>query len=325
MVARVLPAKSGPGKAQFRMDEVFTWVKLLEARNLGPRSGFAVYATGCDDSPMKIFPALIAASACLAASPALAQGGPPKAGDTVTVGLGVGVTTDYDGADEYKLIPGGVLQGTVGGHDFRLNGLQLFVDAIPNDPARSVELELGPVAGLRFNRSGGVKDPQVAALGKLDEAVELGLAGSVGLRGVGSRTGTLSLGTSMVWDVAGAHGSWRLNPSLGYSTLVGRRTFVRAALTATIAPDAYAEYYFGVTPAGALASGLAPFDPDGGLESLGANVLATHSLSGGRTGWSLFGIASYSRLQGDFARSPIVRDAGSADQVFASVGVGYTF
>ncbi len=277
----------------------------------------------------KPLPALLAAAASLIAAPALAQpqaqGGPPPAGDTVTVGLGLGLTTDYDGAEEYKLIPGGVLQGTAGGHDFRLNGLQLFVDAIPNDPARTVELELGPVAGLRFNRSGGVKDPQVAALGKLDEAVELGLAGSVGLRGIGSRTGTLSLGTSMVWDVAGAHGSWRLNPSLGYSTLVGRRTFVRAALNATFAPDAYADYYFGITPAGALASGLAPFDPDGGLESLGANVLATHSLSGGRKGWSLFAIASYSRLQGDFARSPIVRDAGSADQVFGSVGVGYTF
>nr|WP_160773040.1 MipA/OmpV family protein [Alteraurantiacibacter buctensis] len=191
---------------------------------------------------MKPLHALLATAAGLAAAPAstpaMAQGGPPPAGDTVTVGLGVGVTTDYDGADEYKLIPGGVLQGTVGGHDFRLNGLQLFVDAIPNDPARTVELELGPVAGLRFNRSGGVKDPQVAALGKLDEAVELGLAGSVGLRGVGSRTGTLSLGTSMVWDVAGAHGAWRLNPSLGYSTVVGRRTFVRAALSATFAPDA---------------------------------------------------------------------------------------
>ncbi|WP_369126904.1 MipA/OmpV family protein [Alteraurantiacibacter buctensis] len=87
----------------------------------------------------------------------------------------------------------------------------------------------------------------------------------------------------------------------------------------------HADYYFGVSPTGALASGLAPFDPDGGLESLGANVLATHSLSGGRKGWSVFGIASFSRLQGDFARSPIVRDAGSADQVFGSVGVGYTF
>lgn len=261
----------------------------------------------------------------LVSTPVMAQDGPPPPGDTLTVGFGVGVNSDYDGADEYGLILGGVLQGTVDGHDFRLNGLQLFVDAVPNDASRAVELELGPVAGLRFNRTGSIKDRQVAALGKLDEAVELGLSGAIGLKGIGSRTGTLTFGTSMVWDVADAHGAWRLSPSVSYSSLVGSRTFVRGSLTANFAADSYADYYFGITPAGAAASGLAAFDPDGGLESLGANVLATHSLSGGRRGWSLFAIASYSRLQGDFARSPIVRDVGSANQFFASAGVGYTF
>jgi outer membrane protein len=39
----------------------------------------------------------------------------------------------------------------------------------------------------------------------------------------------------------------------------------------------------------------------------------------------LFGIASYKRLQGDVAVSPIVRDTGSPNQVFASIGLGYTF
>jgi len=49
------------------------------------------------------------------------------------------------------------------------------------------------------------------------------------------------------------------------------------------------------------------------------------SLSGERKGWALFGIASYKRLQGDMARSPIVSLTGSADQFFGSVGLGYTF
>lgn len=275
--------------------------------------------------------ALMASSTALAAaSVAHAQGGPPPARDTVTLGLGIGVSSDYDGADEYRLIPGGVVQGTVKGHDFRLTGLQLFVDAIPNDPVRRVELELGPVVGLRFNRSGGIKDPQVAALGKLDEAVELGLRGGIGITGVGSRSGSLSLGATFVHDVAGAHDSWRISPSVDYSTLVGRRTFLRASVGADFASNAYADYYFSVSPAGAPlpeagASGLAPFAAKGGLESVGANVLATHSLSGGRTGWSLFAIGSVSQLQGDFAASPIVRDAGDATQFFGSAGLAYTF
>ncbi|MFC3101954.1 MipA/OmpV family protein [Altererythrobacter lauratis] len=270
--------------------------------------------------------ALMSSSAALAAaSAAHAQGGAPPLRDTVTLGLGIGVSSDYDGADEYRLIPGGVVQGTVKGHDFRLNGLQLFVDAVPNDPARTVQLELGPVVGLRFNRSGGIKDAQVAALGKLDEAVELGLRGGIGIAGVGNRSGTLSLGATAVHDVAGAHDSWRISPSVDYSTLVGRRTFVRASVGVDFASNAYADYYFSVSPAGAVASGLAPFAARGGLESVGANVLATHSLSGGRQGWSIFAIGSVSRLQGDFADSPIVRDAGDATQFFGSAGIAYTF
>jgi MipA family protein len=273
----------------------------------------------------RTLPLFCAAIAAASPHPALAQGGPPPQEDTITVGLGLGVTTDYDGANEYKLIPGGVLQGTVKGHDFRLNGPRLFIDAIPNDPARRVELELGPVVGLRTNRTGKVEDPRVNALGQLDTAVELGLRGGIGIGGIASRTDKLSFTTTAVWDVASAHGSYRLSPAIEYSTLVGRRTFVRAALAADFAPGEYARYYFGVSPEGSAASGLAAFDPDGGLESIGANVLATYSLSGGRKGWSLFGIASYSRLQGDFAASPLVRDAGSASQFFGSAGVGYTF
>ena len=270
--------------------------------------------------------ALALALAAALAVPAHAQDGPPPpAGDTVTVGPGLGVTSAYDGADEYRIIPGGALNGTVSGHDFQLNGLQLFIDAIPNDPSRRVELELGPVAGVRLNRTGKVADSQVNALGQLETAVELGLRGAIGIGGIADRTDQLSFTTTAVWDVAGAHSSYRISPSVEYSRIIGRRMFVRAALTADFAPQAYADYYFGISPAGSVASGLAAYDPKGGLESLGTNVLATYSLSGGRRGWSLFGIASYSRLQGDFAASPIVRDTGSPNQLFGSAGVGYTF
>ena len=84
-------------------------------------------------------------------------------------------------------------------------------------------------------------------------------------------------------------------------------------------------YYFGINDAAALASGLSAHDPDGGLASIGGSVLATYSLSGERTGWALFAIASYKRLQGDIAASPIVRDTGSPNQFFGSAGLAYTF
>lgn len=278
----------------------------------------------------RALPALLVLWAAATAPSAHAQGGPPGAGgppqgDTVTVGIGIGVTTSYDGASDYKLIPGGTLRGTVKGHDFQLNGLQLFIDAIPNDPQRKIDIEFGPVAGVRFNRTGDVSDSRIAALGELDTAIELGARGSVGMRGVLNRTDKLALAVTGVWDVAGAHRSHVISPSVEYSTLAGRRTFLRMAINTEFVGKRYADYYFGINAAGAAASGLSAYNSDGGFASIGGNVLATYSLSGRRSGWSLFGIASYKRLQGDVAASPIVRDTGSPNQVFASVGLGYTF
>lgn len=276
-------------------------------------------------------PCLLSVCALVATTSAHAQGGPPAGsgapmhGDTVTLGLGIGVTTSYDGARDYKIIPGGALLGTVGGHDFRLNGLQLFVDAIPNNPRRSIDMEFGPVAGVDFNRTGDVSDSRIEALGKLDTAVELGARGSVGLRGLLDRTDKLALAVTGVWDVAGAHRSHVISPSVEYSRLIGRRTFMRLAVTTEFVGKRWASYNFGIDAAGAAASGLAAHDPDGGHASIGGSVLATHSLSGKRTGWALFGVVSYKRLQGDLAASPIVRDTGSPNQLFASVGLGYTF
>lgn len=274
---------------------------------------------------------LVALCGAAAAMPAAAQSGPPPGaggppqGDRVTVGIGVAVTPSYDGAKDYKPIPGGALQGTIKGHDFRLNGLQLFIDAIPNDARRKIDIELGPVAGVNLNRTGDVDNALVEALGELDTAVELGIRGSIGLRGVINPRDKLALAVTGVWDVAGAHRSHVINPSLEYSTSVGKRTFLRLALTSEFTGARHADYYFGIDAAGSAASGLAIWKPDGGLASIGGNVLATYSLSGRRTGWSLFGIASYKRLQGEIAASPIVRETGSANQVFASAGLAYTF
>ncbi|MDE2404261.1 MAG: MipA/OmpV family protein [Sphingomonadales bacterium] len=278
-------------------------------------------------SLQRLVPTVLATCIACATPPAIAQSGPGArgGGDTVTLGVGMAVTASYQGASDYRIIPGGVLQGTIKGHDFRLNGLQLFVDALPNDARRRFDLELGPVVGVNFNRSGDVSDPRVAALGKRDKAVELGVRGAIGLRGIAHRADKLALAVTGSWDVADAHRSHVISPSLEYSTRAGRRTFLRAALNAEFVGKRYADYYFGIDAAGAVASGLGVWKPGGGLYSVGGNVLATHSLSSRRSGWSLFGIAGYKRLQGDIAASPIVRDTGSPNQGFASAGLAYTF
>lgn len=260
-----------------------------------------------------------------------AQGGPsggsgvPIQRDTITVGLGVGVTTSYDGARDYKLIPGGALLGTLGGHDFRLNGPQLFVDAIPNNAQRKIDIEFGPVAGVHFNRTGDVSDNKVEALGTLNTAVEIGARASVGMRGLLDKTDKLALAVTGVKDIAKAHRSYIISPAVEYSRLIGRQTFMRLSLTSDFVGKKWASYNFGIDAAGAAASGLAVHNPNGGLASIGGSILAIHSLGAKRTGWSLFGVTNYRRLQDDIAASPIVRDTGSPNQFFASFGLAYSF
>ena len=41
--------------------------------------------------------------------------------------------------------------------------------------------------------------------------------------------------------------------------------------------------------------------------------------------WGVFGYARYERLVGDAAKSPVVREFGSRNQMSAGIGLNYTF
>lgn len=273
--------------------------------------------------------AALAAAAIVFAAPALAQDEAPPADprDSVTLGLGVGYAPSYEGSDDYTVIPGGVVRGKVEGFAFFMRGLQAYADLIREPEGEPLDVSLGPVIGLRLNRASRIKDDQVRALGKLDEAIELGVWAGIAKTGViTSAYDNIAFRVAYVRDVAGAHDSYVVTPSIEYGTPLSTSTFVGVSASADYAGDGYAEYYFNVTPAGAAASGLAPFQADGGFKSVSLGLLGGQSLSGDiRRGWSLFAIGFYTRLLNDFADSPIVAQAGDADQWFGAVGLAYTF
>ena len=63
-----------------------------------------------------------------------------------------------------------------------------------------------------------------------------------------------------------------------------------------------------------------------GFKSAGLTGLVVQDLGGdGRKGLGLFALAGYKRMLGQYADSPIVRDAGSANQGFAVAGLTYSF
>jgi len=280
---------------------------------------------------MSVRYSLFAMAALACASPALAQGGRPAGpppgvasdGDRVTLGFGLGASTDYEGSDDYRLQPGGILQGKVAGVEFQMRGLNLYTDFVPDPKDSKLRLVLGPVVQVRLDRTGDIEDPRVAALGTRKTAIELGATAGIGKRGVLIPPASINFDLTYLRDVNGAHRSYVVTPALSLSSPVSKRSFARLGVSADYVGKGYAATYFDVAPGNALP---AYATRGAGLKSLGTNVLYTHDLGGNpRKGWGLFGLVSYKRLMGQFADSPIVRDAGSASQAFGVAGLAYSF
>ena len=281
--------------------------------------------------------ALLAFAAGALSSAAIAQDPPaptampsPKdvlGRDTLTVGVGAGILPDYEGSDDYRIIPIGAVRGQYHGISFSTRGAYLYVDVVP-DRGNKVELIAGPVAGLRMNKRNHVDDDTVKLLPRLKTAVELGGFAGVSFHGLTNPYDTLSVRIDALHDVGGAHESTVLSPNVDFSTPLSRSTYVSASLGLEFVGNKFADYYYTITPAASLATGgrIAPFKADGGLKSWKAGLLLNQSLTGDLLhGLSVFGAGQYSHLEGDFKRSPIVSQRGSASQWLGALGLAYTW
>lgn len=278
---------------------------------------------------------LFAAALLAGATPALAQADasatpaplpdPNDRSDTFTIGAGIGVVPDYEGSNDYRLIPAAALRGRVGGISFSTRSTYLYVDLVPRG-AGKLEFDAGPIVGVRLNRTGKIKDDFVARLPDRKAAIEVGGFVGASLHGLTNPYDSLSVRLDVVKDVGNGHGSTVITPTLDFATPLSRTLYVGASLSADFVGGGYADEYFSISPADSLASGLRSFDADGGYKGWKTGLLVNQSLSGDLTkGLSLFGTGSYGRLAGDFRRSPIVADRGSATQWFGAIGLGYTF
>jgi len=273
----------------------------------------------------------LAIGALLAAAPAVAQStdaslpDPNDQSDTVTIGAGAAYIPDYEGSDDYRIIPAAAIRGRLGGISFFTRATYLYVDVIPRGEGK-LEFDVGPIAGVRLNRTGKIKDDFVDALPELKTAFEVGGFAGVTYHGLTNPYDALSFRVDVVKDVGNAHESTLITPTIDFGTPLSRYTYVGASFSAEWAGGGYADYYYSITPAEALASGLPAYDADGGFKSWRLGLLVNQSVSGDLThGLSLFGTGAYSRLSGDFKDSPIVDDRGSAGQWLAAVGLAYTF
>ena len=280
----------------------------------------------------------LALAACCVSAPSLAQPGPTAAPmpsakdvanrDTVTIAGGLGTVPDYVGSDDYRLIPVAAIRGKVSGFSFTTRGTYLYVDAIPHRGASKVEFNLGPIAGLRLNRTNRSKDDIVKLLPRLNKAFEVGAFAGVSFHGLVDPYDTLGLRLDVLHDIGSAHRSTVFSPNVDFSTPLSRTTYVSASLGAEYVSNRFADYYFSISPTDSLRTGgaLPVFNASGGMKDWKLGLLLNQSITGDLLGgFSVFGTAEYSRLVGDFRRSPIVSKRGSPNQWLAAAGLAYTW
>jgi outer membrane scaffolding protein for murein synthesis (MipA/OmpV family) len=282
---------------------------------------------------LRALAALAATATAFAAAPAFAQDTTaaekewPEDRYSLTVGVGGAYVPSYEGSDDYILTPIGVLFGRVGPVSFVTRGTSLAFDVIPEASDAPYAFTLGPVINLRLDRTTRIKDARVRALGDFDPAVEVGVQAGVAKNGIFHQYDTLGVRLTYQKDVSDTHGSSILTPAIEYGTPLSTKTYVQLGLQAEHVGDGFAQTYFGVTPAGRLASGLPVYSADGGWKNYRTSLFVAHSLTGELRApkLSLFGGLAYSRLLGDFKRSPIVSVAGDKNQFYGLLGLSYTF
>jgi outer membrane protein len=252
---------------------------------------------------------------------------PDIARDRVTIGVGAVYMPSYEGSNDYVVTPAGAARGTVHDFSFFTRNTQLYVNAIPREAGPGIDFELGPIVGINLNRTGKLADPQIRALGHRKLAVEAG--GFVGIGKTGLITSdydNLSLRVAYVHDVSGIYRSYVVTPMIEYSTPLSRKAFVGLSISADYAGTGYATAYYDVDAAGSLRSGLPVFSGRKGWKDVAFGVVGSRSLTGDLLhGLGIFATGSYSRLQGDFAASPVTSVVGSRNQWLGALGLGYTF
>jgi outer membrane scaffolding protein for murein synthesis (MipA/OmpV family) len=305
--------------------------------------------------------ALLALAACLAATPAFAGEGEAETALVVeaeaeaqpapapaaappfafakpvfdetwaTIGLGVGMVPSYAGSNDYIAFPLPLIVGRVGGVGIAPNGPGFVLDFNSSKPVmsprKSARIAFGPAFRFRNDRNNRIRDEVVARAGKLDAALEVGGNVAVSFPGVFKPFDALSIGVQARADVLGAHEGLIIEPQVSYRALLGKGFTLQAQASAEFVDDNFADYYFSVSPAQALATGLAQYRADGGLNRIGTTAVLAYDLDHNplNGGWSLTGVGGYSRLIGDSSDTPYTAVRGEANQFILGAGVAYTF
>ena len=227
----------------------------------------------------------------------------------VRVGLGGQVLPEFVGADDMRIAPLWDVDIARGTEEFGFEA-----------PDYSFGIPLVSTGGFSFGPAGNLASKRDnsdvgAPVGRVKTTIEAGAFATYEvsksfylraelLKGIGGHEGLVG--------TAGADYVWRDGDR--YVLSIGPRVLYSDAR--------YQRAYFGVSSSAALDSGLPVYGPNAGIHGVAAASGLSYQFN---PRWGLFGFGRYERLVGDAAKSPIIREFGSRNQLSGGLGLNYTF
>lgn len=253
----------------------------------------------------------------LMAGPVLAQGPDRDSEFGGFVAVGAGFGADYEGSDDYEFIPVGMAMVSWQGYNAQLLGPSLKIDVVPSE-----NFDFGPTLSYGGGRDDGVEDDKVKLLREIDEALEVGFFAEYTFANSANPRYQVSVGLEAATDVNDGHDGSVFSASLDYECPVFGDLIWSLGTSATYADDNYMEAYFTIDADNTARSGLSRFDAEGGFKDVGLSTSLSQNFA---ERWNVRAMLEYTRLLGDAADSPVVKERGSENQLFGCVTIGYAF
>jgi outer membrane protein len=177
---------------------------------------------------------------------------------------------------------------------------------------RARGFEFGPTVGFIGKRSAadiGADLPKVGFSAEAGGFAQVELTPSIRLRLEGRKGLT-------------GHKGWVGEASADYIARRGDDWLFSIGPRVTFGDGRYHRAWFGVAPDVAARTGLTPFSPGGGVQSVGVTAGLLYQFD---ARWGVAAFAGYQRLVGDAAASPVTRAFGTRSQPSAGIALSHSF
>lgn len=223
------------------------------------------------------------------------------------LGLGVGMTPDYSGSNDYSLrvVP---LIDVRFKNRWTLQGSKLRVNVLSNEV-----LKLGPLINYRFGR-GESNNLALTGLGNVSGTMQVGAFAEL-------QTGLLLASAEVRQAVGSGHGAEAIF-IVGNGLYRDENWLVVMGLRGVWSSGKQTQAYYGVNETQALASGYEVSKMSSGFNDVGLNFIVRYQLNDSARIENIVGV---SKIIGSAASSPIVKLKGSTNQVIFGVGFRYSF